>query len=161
LGFGLPLRKYMHLPTFIVANVIVDLEPFSVIVLGFIDRYPLHGYLHTYISVFFLGIVVSYVMFLLEGFFHPLYKTLLFESDINRNRVSFILAGVLGIMLHVTLDSPLYSDIRPLYPMTANPLYNPTLTSEVYSFCVWIGLVGILFYAGLLIHSVYRRFRKK
>ena len=156
LGFGLPLRRYIHLPTFIVANVIVDLEPFIVLVLGL--RYPLHGYLHTYFSAILLGIVVGYIMFILERFFHPLYKALLLESDGNKNRISFILAGFLGIMLHVTLDSPLYSDIQPFYPLMVNPQYYSELTSGIYSFCVWMGLIGIILYLGLF---VYRRFRKK
>ena len=155
LGFGLPLRKHIHLPTFIVANVIVDVEPLLVLVLGL--NYPLHGYLHTYISAIFLGIIGGYVMFLLERFFQPLYKTLLLESDRNQKQMSFILAGVSGIMLHVTLDSPLYSDITPFYPLTTNPLYNPVLTSEIYSFCVWMGLIGIIFYIGLLGLSKFHR----
>ena len=45
-------------------------------------------------------------------------------------------AGVLGTLLHVLLDSPLYDDIRPFYPLTANPLYNPALSSEVYGVCL-------------------------
>ena len=81
LGFGLPLRRYIHLPTFIVANVIVDLEPFLVIVLGLIGKYPLHGYLHTFILAFPLGIALAYVMFLLEGFFQPIYKALLLKPE--------------------------------------------------------------------------------
>jgi len=159
IGFGLPLRKYVHLPTFIVANVIVDVEPFLVLVLG--SRYPLHGYLHTYISAFFLGIVVGSAMFLLEPYLSPLYRSLLLKADNGPKRMSFILAGVSGIMLHVTLDSPLYSDIRPFYPFTENPFYHPAITPEIYSFCVWMGLIGMLFYAGLLILSVYGKFRRK
>jgi len=40
LGLGLPLRRYVYVPTFILANVIVDVEPFLVLFLGL--RYPLH-----------------------------------------------------------------------------------------------------------------------
>lgn len=159
LGFGLPLKKYLHLPTFIVANVIVDAEPFLVLVLGL--RYPLHGYLHTYVSAFLLGIVLGATMFLLEPHFSPLYKSLLLEADNRLEWISFVLAGVMGIALHVTLDSPLYSDIRPFYPLTANPFFRPDIESQVYSFCIWMGLIGILFYAGLSILSVYRKFRRK
>ena len=159
LGFGLPLRKYIHLPTFIVANVIIDLEPFLVLVLGL--NYPLHGYLHTYISAILLGIVGGYIMFLLERFFQPLYKSLLLESDRNQKWISFIIAGVSGIILHVTLDAPLYSDIRPFYPLTTNPLYNPALTMEIYSFCIWMGLIGIVSYVGLIGLSFYKRFLRK
>ena len=157
-GFGLPLRKYVHLPTFIVANVIVDLEPLLVVVFGL--RYPLHGYLHTYVSAFFLGIVCGYVMFLLDKFFHSLYRRLLLGTDRKKRLTNFILAGFSGIMLHVTLDAPLYSDIRPFYPITANPLYNPALTLEIYSLCVWMGLIGIVFYAGLLGLAIYKILRR-
>ncbi len=160
LGFGLPLRKYLHVPTFMLANVVVDVEPFLVLVLG-LRSYPLHGYLHTFLSASFLGLVLGGVMFLLEGTFHPLFRTLLLEKDEPLGLPSFMAAGVLGIMLHVLLDSPLYSDIRPFYPLTVNPLYNPDLTPEAYSFCVLMGILGIIFYAGLLAFSAYSRLQKK
>ena len=78
LGFDLPFRKYMHVPTFLMANVIVDVEPFLVLVFGL--RYPLHGYLHTFLLALFTGLALGYVMFLLERIFHPLYKMFLLES---------------------------------------------------------------------------------
>ncbi len=54
LGFGLSLRGYLHAPTFIIANVIVDVEPFLVLFLGL--RYPLHGYLHTFLLALVTGL---------------------------------------------------------------------------------------------------------
>ena len=157
LGFGLPLRKYMHAPTFILANVIVDVEPFLVLFLGL--RYPLHGYLHTFLLAFFVGLALGYVMFLLERFLHPLYTVLLLESDETLNLRSFFVAGFLGTTLHVLLDSPLYGEMRPFFPLTINPLYNPDLSLEVYSFCVWMGIVGIIFYIGLLVFLSYKKLR--
>jgi len=158
LGFGLPLRKYLHVPTFLVANILLDVEPFLVLSLGL--NYPLHGYLHTFIVAFILGLALGYAMFLLERIPRSLYKTLLLESNATPKLRSFIVAGVLGTMLHVLLDSPLYDDIRPFYPLTANPLFNPASSLEVYSFCVWMGMFGAAFYIALLVLSVHRRFRK-
>lgn len=157
LGLGLPLRKYMHLPTFILANVIVDVEPFLVFVYGL--RYPLHGYLHTFFLAFFVGLAIGYTMFLLERLLHPIYKVFLLEPDDRLRLRSFMVAGVLGTMLHVLLDSPLYDDIHPFYPLTINPLYNPTLSAEVYGICVWMGIFGIIYYAGLLIFLAYKKRR--
>jgi membrane-bound metal-dependent hydrolase YbcI (DUF457 family) len=159
LGFGLPFRRYIHVPTFIVANVIVDVEPFLVLSLGL--RYPLHGYLHTFLLAFFAGLALGYTMFFIEKFFHTLYKMLLLEKDQKYNLRSFMLAGVLGTELHILLDSPLYGDIQPFFPITINPLYNPALTLVVYSFCVWMGMLGIVFYGYLLVSSAYKRFQKK
>jgi len=159
LGFGLPLRKYLHTPTFIVANVIVDVEPFLVLFLRL--AYPLHGYLHTFILAFLLGLALGYAMFLFEKVLRPLYKAFLLEPNGNLNLKSFLVAGISGTMLHVLLDSPLYNDIRPFYPLTINPLYNPALSLEVYSFCVWMGILGIIYYAGLIAFSAYKKLRKK
>lgn len=79
LGLGLPLRKYLHAPTFILANIIVDIEPFLVLSLGL--RYPLHGGLHTFLLATPLGLIFGYIMFLLERFLHPLYKIFLPETS--------------------------------------------------------------------------------
>ena len=37
--------------------------------------------------------------------------------------VRMALSGVLGAWLHVLFDAPLYSDMKPFYPLQANPLY--------------------------------------
>jgi hypothetical protein len=159
LGFGFPLRKYMHAPTFILANVIINVEPILVLSLGL--RYPLHGYLHTFLFASFGGLALGYVMFLLERFLHPLYKVFLLESDEAQNLKSFFVAGLLGTMLHVLLDSPLYGEMHPFFPSTINPLYNPALSLEVYSFCVWMGIVGIIFYLGSFAFLSYKKLRNK
>ena len=159
LCFGLPLRKYMHDPTFILANVAVDIEPFLVLSLGL--RYPLHGYLHTFISAFCFGLALGFAMFLLERIMHPLYKAFLLEPKIMLKMKPFMVAGVLGTMLHVLLDSPLYDDIRPFYPLATNPLYNSASPLEVYSLSVWTGILGIVFYVGLLFFLAYDRLWKK
>jgi hypothetical protein len=158
LGFGLPFRKYIHAPTFIVANVIVDVEPFLVLFLGL--RYPLHGYLHTFLLAFLVGLSLGYVMFLLERFLCPLYKLFLLEPDDQLSLKSFLVAGILGTSLHVLLDSPLYGEMHPFFPSTINPLYNPSVTLEVYSFCVWMGIIGIIIYVGLLAFLLYKKSRK-
>jgi membrane-bound metal-dependent hydrolase YbcI (DUF457 family) len=155
LCLGLPLRKYMHVPTFIVANVILDVEPFLVLQFGL--NYPLHGYLHTFLASLFVGLLLGYAMFILERFVQPIYKTFLLETGNSLNLKSFLLSGSLGTGLHVLLDSPLYADIQPFYPLTTNPLYSPALSIEVYSLCVWMGIFGIIWYASLLIFSAYKR----
>jgi hypothetical protein len=155
LSLGLPLRRYVHVPTFIVANVIVDVEPFLVLQYGL--NYPLHGYLHTFLLSFVVGLLLGYAMFILERFLKPIYKTLLLETGSSLNLKSFLLSGALGTMLHVLLDSPLYAAIQPFYPLATNPLYNPALAIEVYSLCVWMGIFGIIYYVSLLIFLAYRK----
>lgn len=159
LAVGLPLRKYLHAPTFILANVIVDIEPLLVLVFGL--NYPLHGYLHTFLLASLLGVTLAVVMFCLERFLQPVYKLFLLETD-NKPRISaFIVAGVLGTVLHILFDAPLYTDIQPFYPLTtANPMLNTVSSANVYAATMWLGVLGIVFYAGLLLSHVYGKVRK-
>lgn len=158
LGLGLPLRKYLHAPTFSLANVIVDVEPFLVLFLGL--RYPLHGYVHTFLSAIPVGLVLGCIMFLLENFLQPLYKKFLLETGNGLSLRFFVVAGGLGTGLHVLLDAPLYADITPFYPITTNPFNNPSLTPEIYSLCVWMGAFGAIYYLGLSGFSIYRKLSK-
>lgn len=159
LGLGLPLRKNLHAPTFLLASVIVDVEPFLVLLLGL--RYPLHGYLHTFLLAIPVGLVLGYIMFLLEKSLQPLYKIFLLETGNTLSLKSFVVAGGLGTGLHVLLDTPLYADITPFFPMTANPFYHPSFSPEIYSLCVWMGAFGIVYYLGLLGLSIYRNLSKR
>jgi len=160
LGLGLPLRKHLHAPTFILANVIVDVEPLLVFLFGL--RYPLHGYLHTFLLALPMGLAFGCVMHLLERFLNPLYKMFLLEADDNLSLRPFIIAGVFGRGLHILLDAPLYDDIKPLYPIATNPFYNPSLTPEIYSLCVWMGALGITYYLILFRHfNLWKTIKKK
>jgi len=159
LALGLSFRKYIHLPTFIIANVIVDIEPFLVLVLRL--NYPLHGYLHTFVFASVLGLALSYVMFKLEKFLNSLYRSLLLVPQKLFNFRAFAIAGILGTIIHILLDSPLYMDIRPFYPLNINPLYNPKASFRmlimINSICVLMGIVGLTYYAGLIIYLILKR----
>ncbi len=90
LFLGIPLRKYLHAPTFILANVILDVEPLLVLVMGL--NYPLHGYFHTFITAIGVGVAFGFVMFLLEGAMHPLYSKLMLEPETRIKKSQFIIA---------------------------------------------------------------------
>ena len=154
-AFGLLLRKWLHLPTFLVASVAVDVEPLLVLVLKL--DYPLHGYLHTFLAAIPYGVAIGYIMIYLKKMFNPLYKALLLEEDRPIGKKPFLLAGLIGSASHILLDSPLYEDIHPFYPLEANPLYNPSLTLPIYSLCIWTLLIGVLLYLLLWILKAVRR----
>lgn len=159
LFFAIPLRKYVHAPTFILANVLLDIEPLLVLVLGL--NYPLHGYLHTFAAAVVVGVAFGLVMFFLERSMHPLYKTLLLEPETKMNISQFISAGVFGTLLHVLFDSPLYEEMKPFYPLNVNPLYGSASSNEIYLLSVWLGILGVIFYALLFIVWVRKRLWKK
>ncbi len=157
LALGLPLKRYVHAPTFIIANLIVDIEPFLVLALNL--RYPLHGYLHTFLFATILGLALGYIMFRLEEVLRPVFKLLLLTPSDAIGLKGYLSAGALGTVIHVLLDTPLYTDIKPFYPLTINPLYNPSLTSSIYDVCVYMGFFGLAYYVGLVLISLFRRYR--
>lgn len=127
------------------ANVVLDFEPLLVLVLGL--GYPLHGYAHTFLAALLFGMVLGYAMLYLDRILYPLYGLFHLDLDVKRKPVPFILAGTSGTVLHILLDSPLYGEMRPLFPLTTNPMYNPTLSFGIYCMCAMMGIFGLVYFA--------------
>ncbi len=151
LALGLPTRKYIHAPTFIIANVIIDIEPLMVILLDL--NYPLHGYLHTFIGAITIGLALGYIMYLFDVVFKVVWKKLLLASGSNICLRQFLIAGISGTALHVLLDAPLYYDIKPFYPFTVNPIYYPEFNSTIYMICTVLGLIGLIYYIYIVLRK--------
>jgi len=143
--FGLLLFSYVDLPTFLVASVVIDIEPFLVLSLNL--DYPVHGYLHTFLGGTIVAFLLALAMTRMKGTLSPLMSFLKLEQKTSFK--SIVLASVLGIYLHILLDSPLYSDIRPFYPIESNPLlgHGMFVGLEIYTFCVLSFLGAAIVYA--------------
>ena len=150
---GYLLRFRIHWPTLIITSVIVDLEPLAVTLLDLGD-YPYHGYLHTFASAIFLGSLVGMVMWLIKDRFSEIFNQLALTEQVNYTIGSHVIAGFSGWFLHVLLDSPLYPDIRPLYPLVANPLYNPGASREIIKVSICLTLVGVIIYLRHLYETI-------
>jgi membrane-bound metal-dependent hydrolase YbcI (DUF457 family) len=95
-------------------------------------------------------------LFGLERYLQSLHSAFLLETESIYSLKSFLAAGALGTGLHILLDTPLYSDITPFFPIMANPFYSPALAPEIYGLCVIAGVLGIVYYLGLEVISIYR-----
>ncbi len=149
LFFGLLLRKHVHPPTFLIANLIIDLEPIIMVFILGLD-YPLHGYAHTFIAAIIIGVILGYTMYSTKKYLKPIYNIFLDKIDYTSTLGSYLLAGVLGTALHILLDAPLYSDIKPFYPLYQNPLYSPSNLTYDYMFCTTTGVLGLIYYIYLI-----------
>ncbi|MEM0027745.1 MAG: hydrolase [Ignisphaera sp.] len=142
---GYFFRKKVHWPTFILASVVVDLEPFLVFV-GVLQRYPLHGYMHTFLLGSLCGVLLGYAMYITRKMHAGLFKRLaLVENEIGS--AGYLVGGLAGWDLHILMDSPLYTDIKPFYPVQANPLYNAWSYPS--------GLLFALLFAGMLLYILH------
>jgi membrane-bound metal-dependent hydrolase YbcI (DUF457 family) len=146
LFFGMVLLRYIDLPTFLVANVIVDIEPFLILTLGLhrVDSLglPLHGLLHTFLGGTFVALLLAFVMTRIRELTASLMKVIGMEQ--KHSARSIYAAALSGVYLHVLLDSRLYTDIRPFYPFSFNPFLGGMAAAfGVWWFCVVTGLIGV------------------
>jgi hypothetical protein len=162
LALGLVLRGRFHAPTFIVANVVLDIEPFLAISLGWGGA--LHGIFHTFLVAACVGavcgLIMRLLMRLLEGRLGGLFRAMKLEGPECGKVTStkaFLTAGVLGCLMHVLFDAPLYADIRPFFPLVANPLYSPASAPTVYDACIWLGIAGLVYWIALFLGGQRRR----
>ena len=150
---ALPLNRNIDLPAFILANVFVDLEPLVVMLNDL--SYPLHGYAHTFLGATLAGVVCGII---LNIFKKPLTSIMTkgFRLNYEGTLTKFIVAGILGAWFHVLLDAPLYSDIKPFYPILTNPLYGIIPRGIMYKYCLISFLPALLLYTFI----VFRRMQK-
>jgi len=149
LFLGLLLFKFVDFPTLMVANVILDLEPLAVLVLGL--NYPLHGFFHSFLGGTIVAIALGLVMLKLSGRAQAVMKLLALEQ--NSSHQAIMLGSFLGVYSHILLDAPLYADIRPFFPFDANPLFTGDQSAGTYvtALCVLLFLVGGAMYAARLV----------
>lgn len=145
---ALPLNRYLDIPAFLLANVAIDLEPLTVMLLSL--SYPLHGYAHSLIGSAIICLVLGL------GLFH--YKNLVeelmgkyFKKSYAATRIKVLFSAVLGGWLHVFLDSILYFDIKPFYPSSYNPLRGVIEHDYMYKICALLIVPALAIYTVILV----------
>lgn len=152
LFFGLLLFGLLNFPTFLIANVIVDLEPLLIM---FMDLdFPLHGFFHSFIGGSTVAILLTFSMLKLNDWISKIMP--FFKLKQKTSPRSVWLSSFSGIYFHILLDSRLYTDIKPFYPFNYNPFYSSSIlvSFEIYTFCI------LCFFAGFLL-CAYKIIRTK
>lgn len=138
------LLRLLDFPTFLLAGVIVDLEPFLVMVLGL--SYPLHGFFHSFLGGSLAALALAVVMLKVRPWVSGVMSLLRLKQGISRGRI--LAASFLGVYVHLLLDSLLYAEMRPFYPFSGNPLLGRSLFIglEVFWFCAVCFVAGVFVY---------------
>jgi len=152
---ALPLSKYLDGPAFILANVIVDLEPLVVVSLRL--DYPPHGYLHTFLIGSLAGLVWGLIAYGLKDIIKPFMQFI--RIFYRPTLLKTIISAVLGVWLHVAFDGIISTDIKPFFPLSANPLYGLMTAESMYKLCALAFIPAGLLY--ILTALVYTRNQKK
>jgi membrane-bound metal-dependent hydrolase YbcI (DUF457 family) len=144
---ALALRKYIDVPVFVLANVVIDLEPG--IVLFFRLDYPHHGYCHTFVFGTVIGLMWGLVGYAARNPLRWLMK--LFGLSYQTSLGKALLSGLLGIWFHILIDSFCWGDIRPFWPSNANPLSNLTTLNTVCLLCAISFVPAIALYVAAVL----------
>ncbi|MBW6451553.1 MAG: hypothetical protein K0B02_02380 [DPANN group archaeon] len=136
---GLILLKNLDIFVFFIASVIIDIEPFMVLVMGL--DYPLHGFFHSFLG----GSIVAVFLIFLMSVLLKKYSFFNFVNSenyiISSKKVWF--ASFFGIYLHIFFDSILYLDIKPFSPLSYNPFYGVVSMSNIYLVCTISLILGL------------------
>jgi membrane-bound metal-dependent hydrolase YbcI (DUF457 family) len=112
-GFiGLLFKRWIDLPVFVLANVVVDVE---VLIIGMFGLgYPMHRYCHTLLIGGLVGALWGLAAYPLRGLWQRIMSAyhLSYEPVLGR----MVVSGVLGVWLHVLIDGAQHPDMRILWP---------------------------------------------
>ena len=148
-SLGLAFNRFLNLTALVIAGIIIDIEPFAV--LFFNLNYPLHGFFHSFLGSSIVAVVMA---FLITGFSKSIKQiTAFIRIKQNFSKRAIWLASFSGAYLHILLDAPLYTDIKPFYPLGGNPLYGLIGASSIYLLCAILLLSGVFFY----LHKIIKK----
>jgi membrane-bound metal-dependent hydrolase YbcI (DUF457 family) len=157
LFLGLLFLSFIDFPTFLIASVIVDVEPY--LVLFFNLNYPLHGFFHSLLGGTLVAIPLALIMLKIRDKLSPLMSYFKLEQKVSFKRI--LLASLSGIYIHILLDSRIYTDIQPFYPSNYNPLLTTGILAglDSYAICVWSFFGAVIIYIVRLF--LFRREERK
>ncbi|MCI0498244.1 MAG: metal-dependent hydrolase [Planctomycetales bacterium] len=162
-GFaGLLFRRWLDVPVFVLANVLVDVEVM-------VDQYlqpgwPVHQIWHFHTLL--MGAVAGAVFGAAIYYLKPLRCVSKKSTDIigleeRATLFSMVLAGILGVWLHVLIDSVYHYDVQIFWPYRKNLVfqgvtqglgYNPgTVQQWVQEGCVVFWVLMVVLYGILRI----------
>lgn len=149
---GYILRKWIDLPVFVLANVIVDLE--VLVVDLFRLGWPIHRQAHSFLVGAFVGALWGLIAYKGLPFFK--WGMDLIKIPYQTDSFKMMISGTLGVWLHVLLDGIYHFDARPFWPMQKNYLWNLLSHSQIEKICI----ICFVIFAMLYFLSLKKQFDK-
>jgi hypothetical protein len=139
---ALLLYPLLDLPTFLIASLIIDLEHLAVI-LGVVD-WSMHGVFHSLTIGTVIGFTLALPMYIVRKHTKPIQIGITIPEEPSMKNLT--LTSVLGVWIHVLLDSFTYSDLNLFYPIHINPLLGLISSQKIINFCLLSIPVSFIIY---------------
>lgn len=141
---GVLLYRWVDLPTLLVSSIIIDIRA-ALVVYGPLES-PIHGILTTFAGGTVIAILVTTVISSFPNSIDRLLDYGRLTDSVSRGGI--FAGSLLGVYSHVVLDSILYTDARPFYPIAWNPFFvDGVKFIPVYLGCTLTGILGIIVFA--------------
>jgi membrane-bound metal-dependent hydrolase YbcI (DUF457 family) len=122
-GFiALAFRRWIDVPVFVLANVVVDIEVLVIRILH-LGR-PVHSYCHTFLIGAVVGVAWGLAAHPLRGVFKRLMD--LIRIPYRTGLLKMLISGILGVWLHVLIDGVYHYDVRLFWPSKSISLWRTT-----------------------------------
>ena len=147
-GFiGLVFQKWLDVPVFALANVIVDVE--VLVVMSFGLGWPSHRYCHTLLLGAVVGALWGVAAYPLRHLFKKIMQILRLSYQTNLRKM--VISGVLGVWLHVLIDGACHFDVKIFWPSKNISLWQVVQRhlgkERVQTICVAFFIAAIVPYA--------------
>ena len=154
-GFiGLVFRKWIDLPVFVLANVIVDVEVLLIGLFGL--GWPIHRYCHTLLIGALVGTLWGITAYPMRNIFRGKLNTVHIPYQTSLRKM--LISGVLGVWLHVLIDGSYHSDVKMFWPYkTMLPwrmLHGHISKGQVETICILFIIATFVLY--ILTVTVFR-----
>ncbi|MFH1716790.1 MAG: metal-dependent hydrolase [Planctomycetota bacterium] len=144
---GLVLRKWIDVPVFILANVIVDIEVLVVMIFGL--GAPHHRCSHTLLVGAAVGLLWGIAAYPLRRLFKVVMRTLCISYEPNFLKMVF--SGILGVWLHVLIDGAYHPDVQVFWPNETKSLWITVVSrisrEQIKTICIAFLIAAVVPYA--------------
>jgi membrane-bound metal-dependent hydrolase YbcI (DUF457 family) len=149
-GFiGLTFKKWLDIPVFVLANVIVDVEVL-IIVMFELGR-PRHRYCHTLLIGAVVGAIWGLAAYPLRNLFKRIMQLLRIPYKTSLRKM--LLSGALGACLHAVIDGFYHYDVRLFWPGRRRHLWRLTNHQQIEAICIAFLIAAVVLYVTIVIKS--------
>ncbi|MDY0388519.1 MAG: metal-dependent hydrolase [Methanolobus sp.] len=124
-------EKKVNLLSILLGSIIIDIRASYCLFAG---CRPLHGPLHTFLSATVIAFLLAWLLFSQRNSLQKITDKLKIEQTYSF--MSLMTGAVIATWSHVLLDSFLYTDIQPLWPLTVNPFLGLLNSGAIYVMCL-------------------------
>lgn len=134
---GILFASHVNMAAILFTSVAIDIEPIYCLAS---DSCPLHGFLHTYVGTTLLSAVAVPIIYFGRKPLQKLSEHLGLKQDYSV--LSIIIGTLPGGWSHIFLDSFLYPELEPFWPVTDNNPFVGLLSSDNVYLITVLGFVG-------------------